>query len=90
MLQLATAFLPYSLPPSGSALGGLAEAFPQDDHSPRSGWVHLPEGFLTSTGVAVMQPGGRKWKVAILGKRETLVRTMADSLARRDAAESGY
>lgn len=58
------------------------QAFPQGDDLLH---VHLPGGLLTSTGIAIMQLGRRKWNVAILGKKETLVRAMADSLARRNA-----
>ena len=62
------------------------QAFPQGDHLLH---VHLPGGLLTSTGIAIMQLGRRKWNVAILGKKETLVRAMADSLARRNAGSLG-
>lgn len=54
----------------------------QDNHLLRA---HLPEGLLTSAGIAIMLLGRRKWNEAMLRKKETLVRATADSLARRDA-----
>lgn len=50
--------------------------------------VRLPEGLLTSAGMAIMLLGRRKWKVAVLGNKETPVRALADPLARRDAGRA--
>lgn len=43
---------------------------------------------MTSAGIAIMLLGRRKWKVAVLGKKETPVRAPADPSARRDAGRA--
>lgn len=67
----ASDLLPASLPPTAQGLlrHSLQGLTAKDNPLLR---VHLPEGLLTSAGIAIMLLGRRKWNVAMLGrKRDT-------------------